>query len=122
MYETIRVQIDAAREVVWAALYGDLAASGPHVEVLQADEPASLRLRLRTAPGERQELSYTLEADDEGTIVSAFMAVEGPLYAFKRIFSLGMVDRGYLRQLAVGLDNLRGHFTPRDRAPEADEG
>lgn len=119
MYETLKVRIDAPREVVWAALYGDLAASGPHVEVTHAEEPSELRLALRAGPGERHELTYSLAAEGDGvTVVSAAMAVEGPLYALKRIFSLGAVDRGYLRQLGVGLDNLRGRFMPAGGAQQ----
>ena len=116
MIEELRIRVDAPREAVWQALYGDLAESGPHVEVLRADAPDELAILARTAPGERMTLSYTLSTEGDVTIVAASIAVEGPLYAAKKILSFGSADRGYLRMLAVGLDNLRGHFgaTPED--------
>jgi hypothetical protein len=114
MQGQLAVRIDAARDMVWQALAGDLAASGPHVEVLAMRAPEELRLVARTAPGERMHLRYLL--DSEGvrtTIVRAEMRVEGGLYIAKKLLSFGVVDRAYLRLLAVGLDNLRGAFLPR---------
>lgn len=117
MIEQLSIRVDAPLPSVWEALYGDLAASGPHVEVLRAQAPQELVLLARTAPGERMTLSYSLAAeDDASTVVTATIAVAGPLYAAKKILSFGSADRGYLRMLAVGLDNLRGHFvTPGGR-------
>ena len=106
----LKVRVNAPRERVWQALYGDLAASGPHVEVLRAAAPEELTLLARTAPGERMTLSYRIDAAGEGATVTATIAVEGPLYRAKKLLSFGSADRGYLRMLAVGLDNLVGHF------------
>jgi len=111
----LAVRVDAARDMVWRALTGDLAASGPHVEVLTMRAPEELRLIARTAPGERMHLCYLLASEGaEATIVRAEMRVEGGLYIAKKLLSFGTVDRAYLRLLAVGLDNLRGAFLPRD--------
>lgn len=116
MIEELKIRVDAPLAAVWEALYGDLAASGPHVEVLRAHAPDELVLVARSAPGERMTLSYSLASDSEGTIVTATIAVDGPLYAAKNILSFGSADRGYLRMLAVGLDNLRGHFAASGKA------
>ena len=121
MIDQLSIRVDAPQQAVWEALYGDLAASGPHVEVLRAHAPEELALVARTSPGERLTLSYTLTAeDDANTVVTATIAVDGPLYAAKKILSFGSADRGYLRMLAVGLDNLRGHFTVPHSGDEAD--
>lgn len=110
MENELSVRIAAPRERVWQALYGDLAASGPHVEVLEASAPAMLVIAARSAPGERMTLSYALAADGEATVVTGAISVAGPLYAAKKLLSFGSVDRAYLRLIAVGLDNLSGHF------------
>jgi len=118
MDHELKMRIAASREQVWQALYGDLAASGPQVEVVEARAPATLEIVTRTAPGEQMRLRYQLEPEGEATIVDATIAVAGPLYAAKKLLSFGSIDRAYLRLLAVGLDNLSGHFGGAAAEPE----
>ena len=117
MEHELEAGIAAPREAVWQALYGDLAASGPHVEVLEASAPETLILLVRSAPGEQMQLAYRLRADGAHTVVSATIGVSGLLYTAKKVLSFGSVDRAYLRLLAVGLDNLKGHFGGTGAAP-----
>lgn len=122
MKQELTAEVAAARQAVWDALAGELSGRGDHVEIVVQRAPEELRLVVRPAPGERYALGYRLAAlGVEQTAVAASIEPAGPRYVFKRLFSFGAVDRGYLDALAVGLANLQAHLDAPAAEPEDDE-
>jgi hypothetical protein len=123
MRQELTADMAASRETVWAALQRDLAERGGHVDVLELDEPAMLRLVVKTSVGESLALGYLLNAlEPQHTAVTASIEPRGPLYTLKRTLSFGAVDQGYLAAIATGLDNLRRFVEEAPPVPEYTEG
>jgi hypothetical protein len=115
MRQVLTADIAADRASVWAALQRDLSFRGNHVTILTELPPTELRILVRSALGERLQLSYALsEVDEFNTIVVAAVEPAGAGYTLKRLLSFGAVDHGYLHALAIGLANLQAHLEGGD--------
>jgi hypothetical protein len=109
--------IQAAPDVIFAAIERDLAAAGEHAgdtfEVIRRDPPHSIEMRV-TIGNIPCWLTYALEPRDGYTEIVGRMTPFGWKNAVFRLMTFGMRDQGYEVALVEALANLKAEVEDPD--------